>query len=281
MQLAYLEPSAIDAAARLGPDGTVLRDFLASTDYLPALGHHTLHELARTVVYGHTDTAKIVFTLVSNLNPILHQPPDELFRQELLFLRDNRTVQPNLDLANEALTRSEIELLAQGHISDQLRFLIQDRDRDKKESWPVSTNEYLAQIRELRRLNPPLAPRPGVFDDVVRFLADQHHRLIQAMTVEPLVEDEAQRIIDRLDSLPAHRAHLYLWLYLIFICLRDKRAPSGDKLDDFRHLVEASYCHAFVTNDDQLAAAQPHIQPRLRLIRFESLASGGDVSRAT
>lgn len=47
--------------------------------------------------------------------------------------------------------------------------------------------------------------------------------------------------------------------------------PGRDKLDDYRHVIEASYCDVFVTNDGQLGRTVPRINSDLSVVLWNEL----------
>jgi hypothetical protein len=153
----------------------------------------------------------------------------------------------------------------------ELRTLILDRDRDKTASFPNSTKDYLDLIRGIRREDPKKAPRPSTFTEAIQFFDGDLHRLLQALSIEPISEPEAAWLWSSIDQLRTHKAQVFVWLYLCFICLRDKTVPSHDRLDELHHVAEASYCRAFMTNDHELANTLATLNLGLRPILLDDL----------
>ena len=74
-----------------------------------------------------------------------------------------------------------------------------------------------------------------------------------------------------IDHYPAIRTSVYYWWNAEFICLAHGRAPSVDKVDDYRHVVEASYCDVFVSNDGQLLRSVSRLHPTLAPVAVGAL----------
>ena len=77
---------------------------------------------------------------------------------------------------------------------------------------------------------------------------------------------------------PAIRSGVRANLYLMWICISRRVAPAVDKLDDYRHIIEASYCDALVSGDDQLIRTTPRINPALESLRTPELLAGNVTS---
>ena len=58
---------------------------------------------------------------------------------------------------------------------------------------------------------------------------------------------------------------------MIFIAVVHKDVPATDKVDDHRHIIEASYCDVFVTEEKQLLANVPRINSRIKPINGQQL----------
>jgi hypothetical protein len=168
----------------------------------------------------------------------------------------------------------EVMKLASGTISDDFRVVIEARDVDKRRSFPTSTQWYLRELDNLRRADPSAFPKIKVYQDVLdHFSPDLPKFVAASLAQQPTTDRETRELAARLDSFPAIRSHVRLWFYMMFICIKERTVPGMDKLDDYRHVVEASYCDAFVTNDDQLGTAAPLLHPGLDVIRWEELQS--------
>lgn len=50
-----------------------------------------------------------------------------------------------------------------------------------------------------------------------------------------------------------------------------KSPPSKDKTDDFRHLIDASLCSYFVTDEKKLKKHADYIIPELKIMTFDEL----------
>ena len=234
------------------------------------VSHLTVHELARTFTSGHATEGKALFAFVRDLYAQIDHPPVVLWSRERKYLDGGVPVVSRLDSRNRRFTRSHINRLADGRLGSELTGLIHQRAADKLK-FGRSTEFFLEQVKQLRRDEPSAIPKISDFPSAVKMFAPSALKFIQAMSDSPMSDDVAQRVLARIDELPAHRSHHRFWLYMMFICIKTKQVPGRDKLDDYRHVIEASYCDIFVSRDRQQLYAAPLIGTHLTAIAIDDV----------
>lgn len=268
MPRAYIEPSALNRAADLESAPESLRDFLTRRGFEAATGSHTLYELARNFLsdaVGGPQRGQKLFNLLLDLDPAYKQSIDVLLEREVEQLRQGIEVQPFLGGQDLYAAREEVERLAGGLFDLRARQFIIDMEKQKNqelwlwECWcedAVSFREFDQAVRRLRN-----------FNDVWEYFSRRGDipGLVLSILKGKVSLAEAQELAAQAPSFPAisaaTRANVYLHFIMIVNCVR----PGRDKLDDYKHCVEASYCEAFVTADRQQAGAMRAICPSIQV----------------
>lgn len=272
MKNAFLETSAVNRAIALGFDPTASRDRLTSSGLCPVVGLHVIYELAATFLLPeHADVGKGLFRFVRDLGPSFAPPTMNLLSQEVLRLRTNAAVLPFLPHADQVATRLEVHRLAEGIFDGSARTFIEARENEVRREHPNIAKEYIEHVRGVRSRRGNSLPSFRRFADVAEYFRDRWADMIRAILHGKVTSEEARELAERLTAFPAIRATLNANLYLMFICIAHEAVPGGDKLDDYRHLIDASYCDAIVLYDDKARHAAPHIAPHLRVLSWEDL----------
>ncbi len=120
----------------------------------------------------------------------------------------------------------------------------------------LSTVNFLRTAdRTVRRLR--------TFDDVWAY--SESTGLLEPLFVEVLGGSvtlaEAKELATSPSSFPANTAAVRANVYLNFIMISNGVKPGKDKLNDYKHCFEASYCDAFLTADRQQETAMKVICP--------------------
>lgn len=68
--------------------------------------------------------------------------------------------------------------------------------------------------------------------------------------------------------------------YTLFVAVVHKNTPATDKIDDHRHVIDASYCDVFVTEDKQWLSNIRKINPGLKPIKWSTLGKNVGLSKA-
>ena len=95
--------------------------------------------------------------------------------------------------------------------------------------------------------------------------------MIRTALHDAVSTSEAQNLAARIDQFPALRSTVNANIYLNFVAIGQGQIPSFDKVDDFRHVIEASYCDTSVTDDRRLLNQTASINPSLTVLSARSL----------
>jgi hypothetical protein len=260
---AYFETSALDFVVKRRVPVSAIRSQLENRGLTACVGTLTINECAQPILSDRGDAAVALFEVIRELQPRFLADPSDLYEQETRLLRDGTPVNPHPSDAQEAFVRNEVGELADGRINLRLLELVQDRRKVKFEEWPTAMEKCLAVVKELRRDSPVDVPRFGTFGQFEDFFRGDLPRFVACLPGLSLSIDQADAIAAEINLYPAIRTTVYFWCNVMFICIKDGRAPSVDKVDDYRHVVEASYCDAFITNDGQLLRSISRLHPSL------------------
>jgi hypothetical protein len=131
---------------------------------------------------------------------------------------------------------------------------------------------YVAdQLRQVAQATSAGTPRPKTFEEVLRLLAPQIPAMIRQRLTNAM-PSEAIEMGARIDQFPAIRASVRADIHLWATPIIHGVGAAIDKIDDYRHIIEAAYADVFVTGDLQLAAAVPRIHPGLRVVTWHELS---------
>ena len=275
MRRAYLETSAINHAVDDGRDPTGLRLEWSEAGLVPVVGLHVIYELARTFLNPNTHArARRLFTFLQLLDPSYGPESRNLLMQEVVRLRTNAAVLPFLSCENQAATRSEVARLAAGTFDAQARRFIQEREMQRRGTEPAGMLDYVSHVRRLRETNPTSVNRIRTEDDLCLRFKAKMPQMIQEILRRSVTLAEAKELFLRLREFPALRATVYANLALMLPCITQGVPPRIDKLDDYRHVIEAAYCDLLVTDDHQLTARAKAIHPELHVAGFSDVIAG-------
>lgn len=268
---AYFETSALDAIVKQEIPTSYIRRQLKARRLTACVGALTLNESAQAILSDKGDLARVTFKLIRDLKPRFLAETVDLYEQETRLVRGGTAVIPYPSEAQENFVRDEVDKLADGRINVRFVELLLDRQRVKFKEWPASMEKYLAELKKLRRNFPGNVRRFRTFEQVEAFFRPDLARFVAGLDGLSLSIDEAEAIAAAIDRYPAIRTSVYFCWNALFICLVDGRVPSVDKVDDYRHVIEASYCDVFVSNDNQLLRSIPRLHPTLAALRIDDL----------
>lgn len=268
---AYIETSSINEVLTQGTDGESITRSIRSLGYRPAIGIHTIYELARTFLDPKQHSrGRALFLVLRDIDGTIVPTTGQLIENELIKLRTGAEVLPFLDHDNQIATRYEIERLAQGFLDRATQF-IEAREKERRTIEPLENNQYLQQILEINRIDPDRFNGIKTFDHALKHFNGDVPAIIMNVVKRGVSKFEATEISERLDSFPCIRSLVRANIYLCFIMIRNQVDPSYDRVDDFRQVADASYCDAFITNDEQLARTASHVNARVRVVRWREI----------
>ncbi|MBW2170056.1 MAG: hypothetical protein JRG69_12520 [Deltaproteobacteria bacterium] len=267
MKKAFLETTAINHALFNSANGRKLREELQSKGYSPVVGIHVVYELARTFLNPKDfETGQRLFAIVRDLDPSYSPPPVKLFEQEVLKLKTGSAVLPFLDYLGQASMRTEVHRLAMGNFDDKARRFIERRESEIKLEHPRNDQAYLAHIQDVRSDQGAQNAKLRTFEDVLTYFQPQIPDAIHQRLQGSITRSEANELVQRLDSFLAIRSAVRADVYLNFICIVHKDTPGFDKIDDYRHVIESSYCDVIITGDRQLYRSANRINPDIEVV---------------
>lgn len=275
MRPAYLETSAINHALRDHHQPADVRARLAAGGLVPVVGLHVIYELAITFLKSAKhDLACRLFTFLRDLDPSYSPGSSGLLIQEVVRLRTGAVVLPFMDHVNQVVTRLEVERLAAGIFDHQARSFIEARETEIREAHPVAMSEYISHVRRLATANPGAVADIRTEDDLLSRLRPKVPSMIREILRGAVSMPEARELFLRLSEFRALRAALYANLALMLTCIDQRVAPADDKLDDYRHVIEAAYCDVLITDDLQLLAKTSVIHPGLNATTLAQVLGG-------
>jgi hypothetical protein len=195
----------------------------------------------------------------------------DLLLQEVLRLRTNAAVLPFLGYENQNSVRLEINRLAEGTFDARAQDFIAAREDEIRREHPRMANAYIEHVRRVRSRRGNSLPVLRSFRDVAEYFRKRWPEMIRAILHNRITRSEARELAARLDEFPATRSALNANLYLTFICIAHEAVPGDDKLDDYRHFIDASYCDGILLYDDRARNAAPHIAPQLQVLSIEEI----------
>ena len=184
----------------------------------------------------------------------------------MLKLRTGSAVLPFLDHFHQASIRNEVQRLSMGNFDETARQFIGKRQAEIEIEHPKIAQGHLAHIRSVRSNEEAHNIELKTFEDVMSYFQSQVPDLIHYRMQSRITRSEASEIAQRLDFFPAIRSAVRADLYMNFICIVHGNRPGFDKLDDYRHVIECSYCDALITGDNQLYRTANQINPDIEMV---------------
>jgi len=269
---AFLETNAINRFLNEKTSGNEIRAVLSSYGYEPVIGTHTIYELARTFLSGNDDeTARNLFEIIRDLKPEISEKSAIVLRQEYATYVGGPAVSGFMRGNRKAETRAEIVKLANGTFDDEARSFVTTRDENFKRDHPVIGQTNRAIFLE----NPP-DKKLHSFEDVLKYYQPSIPVFVeQILTATPA---HATDMAERISEYPLLRSTVLANLYLVFVAVVHKDVPATDKIDDHRHVIDASYCDVFVTEEKQLLSNVKKINPDLKPVQWSTMGKIIDLS---
>jgi hypothetical protein len=271
MQRAYIEPSVINRVADLNLPADCVRDFVAFHGFQPTTGLHTVYELARSFLGGDaasTARARRLFAILRDLDPSYQPEPGDLLQGEVEKLRRHVPGMSLLEPWKIAATRKEVARLAEGPIDEQARWFIAAKEREKERELEAEAN-HLVLVRSFRSADRSIRGLK-TFDQVVSYFESRGEipLSIREILGGAVSLHEAEELAALPSSFPAISAAVRANAYVNFIMTSQGVRPGRDKLDDYKHCFEASYCDAFITADGQQQTAMKAICPAIPVFNW-------------
>ncbi len=263
----FLETNALCRFLDEGVSGEEVRAILSAYGYQPVIGLHVIYELARTYLAGGKElVAKSLFEIVRDLDPDISEEPRVLLIRECEKFLYGRNVDGFLSGARKAETRQEIMKFSEGVFDDEARNFITSRDEQFKQDHPEIGVENINAF-----VNDPPKQNLRSFEDVVEYYKGGIPELVTQILAGNISAQQAARVANNLNDFPILRSIVMANIYLFFVAITHKNVPAKDKVDDHRHVIEASYCDAFLTEESQLLSNVRKINPDLEPIQWSTI----------
>lgn len=233
---------------------------------------HVIYELARTFLFDKKEQiATNLFEIVRDLNPDISEEPNALLLNEYNWYSNGMKFDCFLRGKRKSEARHEIFKLANDVFDDDAKNFITERDADFKKEHVLTGKENLRFFSD----NPP-NEKLKTFGDIAEYYKPLVPTIIHQILNELAIvsHDEAQDIAQKIGRFPCLEATVMANLYMVFIAIVPKVVPSEDKVNDHRHIIEASYCDAFISEDRQLLANVPRINGHLEPIKWSKIGKG-------
>lgn len=216
-----------------------------------------------------------MFEIVRDLNPDISEEPNVILLNEYNLYSSGTKFDYFLGGIRKHSAREEIVKFAMGVFDDKDRQFISSRDINFKKEHPITGQENVKIFLD----NPPVEKLLS-FEDVVKYYEGDIPILIKQILKDVVSSDEAKGMAGKIDQFPCLKATVMANIYMIFVAVVHKNVPARDKVDDHRHIIEASYCDVFVTEEGQLLANVPRINSRIQPIKWSTIGKGIEIITA-
>jgi len=233
------------------------------------VSQHTTYELARTFLNPkNTEIGKELFLIIKELEPIFTCETQTLLKREISKLKNESSsgmsyliesiyVSP-LNEAMDEMCKGELTQKYTSFISGMEKAFDRDNEmwdgiikkRDKQEFKQKSFQQYKTEWLET-------VSSATMQSQVMEFAGSR------------LDTKDIDTFMKNINSYPAMRTLIYSNLYLNFVAKQSGNRPSKDKSDDFRHLIDSSYCTTIVSSDERLSGYSKEINPDIEFVTFE------------
>lgn len=119
----------------------------------------------------------------------------------------------------------------------------------------------------------PSTKQTRTFDGYLNFHSQSFSKVIELIFNNSISSKEALYLADNMESLPVLRSCVRANFYLCFLLFTNPNNPKKDKVDDHRHVLEASHCDVFITEDKQLLKSTNGINPDVIPLKWSSIFS--------
>lgn len=272
MKKAYLETSVINKAQNLGLSGQDIRNSLEKIELQSVIGTHTIYEIGRTFLdKAQNKKGQDLFAIIEDLEPSFVPTTRNLLNQEVSKYRTNSIVLPFFNHFNYISTKLEISKLSLGYFDQVAERFIKKREQEIIKDDSIFLGNYLQHVKDVKKKNPSLFKNLKTYDNVVSYFSYKFPEYIVRILRNSVTKHEAIGISRNLNSFPILRSVIRANLYFQFIMIRHGVLPSSDKVDDYRHIIDASYAELFITRDSQLGRTVKKINPDLSVKYFEDI----------
>ena len=196
---------------------------------------------------------------------------ENLMFQEISKLKIGIAVLPFLSHQDYILTKQEVIRLANGFFDERAKSFLANREENVRKEFPSQMSDFLQRIKSINLSTPKALKKIRTFNDCVSYFRADFPEKIREISYNKFSLMEAKKISENLDDFPVFHSLIMATVYLNYIPIAKKAIPNDDKLDDYRHIAEASYCNAILTNDKQLGNTVRYINGNIDVIKSKDL----------
>lgn len=272
MRTVYLENNAINRALEAGLSGKVLRVLLERQGMIPVIGITTVVETARELLEP-TDPSHCLekCQILADLCPRIAEQGYRLLQKELAAHRTGVSVSPFVSAPERKSIQKEINEYTHGHMSLARQTYILQRYTRATEGQRGFWENVIEKVREDKECDPILfrvIRSLCQFENWIRPEFPTAARRILENMGELVTETEATEMVNTLDNYPALRTVIRANVLLKYHAQKNLQPPARNRIWDYHHLAEGSYCNVFVTDDSKLIDHAGYIHPQLQVRRF-------------
>ncbi|CZH38803.1 hypothetical protein SDA22_10100 [Legionella pneumophila serogroup 1] len=262
METVFLETNAINSCYLGKYSGKELSKALSMKNLIPIISQHTTYELGRNFLSPINIQLGIsLFSILKGLNPTYSCQTMELLKRGIKKLTLDIACDFIIEKSNFYHLQKAISEICQGNISEEWSKYISTRESEIINNQTIWNHLFQT-------------PKTTDFENFFQNIINDRKNIIfiiQELCNEQLNPVEAENLILKLDQFKAIKTAIRANLYMCFLARNHKTAPSKDKTDDFRHLIDASLCTYFATDDNNLIKYARIIIPELRIMTFADL----------
>jgi|GEM_PF-3880203 hypothetical protein len=250
MKTSFIDTNVIDFCIKSGMDAQDFKALLNKYGYFPVIGSWTVYEHARCYK-SKLETMKSNFAFILNLQPFFSCPRNMLYLYEYQALTGRNLISPLLFLHSNRGLAEKVAKLSKGIIDSETEKVIQKRNinvDEMRSNWKPSGMKNL-----YKKYNDFDARKKYILEILPKNKEAQiaTKQLFSLFNFE-ISDVDLLSFIKNINAYPAFRTLLYQHLYLDFSSEKNNKRPAKDKLPDGIQVIEASYCRAFITGDQNL-----------------------------
>lgn len=271
MKKAFLETSVFNKAIDENVPPQELLSLINKREATPVIGSHVLYEMEKGFLYDkHKERAINLLDYCLELQPGLITTTSDLLDQEITRARYGSAVLPLMPPKASKRTWEGIKSLRKNPYGHSAIAFVKDREMRREEDEVLKGAAYIKHIKDVKSRIPhktvPLESYLKLSD------LEAPEVIAQALKGQRWLNSYAiNRIVPELNALPAIRTLIRANMYVSWIYIENEHRPSKDKLDDGRHLIDASYSDLFITADKGQIKLASILNPDLLVVSWHDL----------
>lgn len=276
MNTVFLDTNIINICYDNGVSGKELSCILNQNSLKPVVGMYVIYEVARIFSTNNISKARELFLVIKELQPLFVCKRDQLYVMEYEKLLYDEPVE---------------YFSSQHHLNDVIRII----DRFIRGEVTNYDLDFISLrqngLNNLETAWVPTGMKKVIFEQfnnnfalyLSHFFSDiinnqeKIDSIVNCIEVSTdgyvkLTELNLFNLIKNISSFPALRALIYSNLYIGYLTEIDRIKPKEDRFTDSLVLIEASYCTAFLSNDQTLINKHAiNINPAIQLINLNDI----------